>query len=604
MEAAGSTPPPAPAEPGVKELGEIVWQELLAGNYKNALERVKSEVNADYLRNNSLELVPIVAKLLQEDVDPEGEQCVEDILVHIASVANSKEVVLVLLEMLEMNRSAVQFRVMLPPLQRVLLRQASPKNTRVVTFSWAFNTLYSHMVAMELPQGLNLEGKERQLLDVDPLVRETSECLQYLIHFYEGIVSKVVSGELAWGDRKDSGNYLAMFLLQLFHKPLTHLDVYDETKGETCNALYLSCRCLASMVGQLLYNVFKLFHSITWGPHKTILASDTPRDEKSDPEEVNDSETPGGSDGREAKVSQLSLACFFYCVLGQDMAREWVPQVYSHQYLFLSCLPLVATLLQEKEHIPIHKGLILANELLNKLARHSLPGDSLEARAHSSFPQLLVRVMTFCDNRELRMLALEVFRSYPSKFDTKGRRKLIQALLLSIKHAGVLGLVIHELKENVASNLNTENLDPNFSGRNLSKLVRVACTLPEAEQTDLLEWSDCIMAALNLLIFLFVRDKKNKTGIYAVSQSLQEGYLAQLKKGLDLTKAHYELKMKELAGSSSREKEDKMSVSVGGQILPNLPKDQEKKVVEAAICSLDMMQCVLVRAVQAIEKKM
>lgn len=604
MEATGSTQAPAPAEPSRKELGEIVWQELLAGNYKNAVERVKSEENADYLRNNSLELVPIVAKLLQEDVGPEGELCVEDILVHIASVANPKEVVLVLLEMLEMNHSAAQFRVMLPPLQRVLLRQSSPKNTRAVTFSWVFNTLYSHVAAMELPQGLNLEGKERQLLDMDPLVRGASDCLQHLTHFYEGIFSKVVSGELAWGGGKDSRDYLAMFLLQLFHKPLTHLDVYDESKGETCNALYLSCRCLASMVGQLLYNVFKLFCSITWASHKTILASDTAGDEKNGPEGVNDSEAAGGSDGREAQVSQLSLACFFYCVLGQDMAGEWVPQIYSHQYLFLTCLPLVATLLQEKEHIPVHKGLILARVLLNNLARHSLPGDSLEASAHSSFPQLLVRVMTFCDNRELRMLALEVFRSYPCKFDSKGRRKLIQALLLSVKHAGVLGLVIHELKENVASNLNSQKLDPNFSGRNLNQLVRLACTLPEAEQTDLLEWSDCIMPALNLLIFLFVRDKENKTGIYAVSQSLQEGYLAQLKTGLDLTKAHYELKLKDLTESSYKEKADKMSVSVSGQILPNLPKDQEKKVVEAAICSLDMMQCVLVRAVQAMEKKM
>ncbi|KAK8380492.1 hypothetical protein O3P69_016826 [Scylla paramamosain] len=540
-----------------RDLGEVVWQELLAGNYENAVQTIKAKENEVNLRNNSLELVPIVAKLLQEDVGPEGEQCVEDILLHIASVANPKEVVLVLLEVLEMKWSAIQVRVMLSPLQTVLLRQASPTNTRAVTFSWVFNTLYSHVAIMETPQGLNLEGKERHLLDLDPLVREASDILQHLTHFYEGIFTRVVSGKLGWGGGKNSREYLALFLLQLFHKPLTYLDVFDENKGDTCNALYMSCGRLASMVGQLLFNVFKLLGSISWKSSKTVLASETNESEEQDPATLEASDAEDDKEGKKDEVSQLSLACFFYCVVGQDMAAEWVPQVYSHQYVFLACLPLLSALLQEKEHIPIHKGLTLSGALLNKLARHSLPSDSLEASAHSSFPQLLVRVMTFCDNKELRTQALDVFRTHMDKFDSHGRRKLIQALLLSVKHA--------------------------------------------AEQTDLLEWSDCIMAALNLLIFLFIRDKENKTGVAGISRSLKEGYLTQLQTGLDLTKGHYELKLKELSETPSK-KEDKLSVCVGGQMLPNLPQDQERKVVETAICSLDMMQCVLVRAVQAIEK--
>ncbi|XP_063882833.1 glomulin-like isoform X1 [Scylla paramamosain] len=584
-----------------RDLGEVVWQELLSGNYENAVQTIKAKENEVNLRNNSLELVPVVAKLLQEDVGPEGEQCVEDILLHIASVANPKEVVLVLLEVLEMKWSAIQVRVMLSPLQTVLLRQASPTNTRAVTFSWVFNTLYSHVAIMETPQGLNLEGKERHLLDLDPLVREASDILQHLTHFYEGIFTRVVSGKLGWGGGKNSREYLALFLLQLFHKPLTYLDVFDENKGDTCNALYMSCGRLASMVGQLLFNVFKLLGSISWKSSKTVLASETNESEEQDPATLEASDAEDDKEGKKDEVSQLSLACFFYCVVGQDMAAEWVPQVYSHQYVFLACLPLLSGLLQEKEHIPIHKGLTLSGALLNKLARHSLPSDSLEASAHSSFPQLLVRVMTFCDNKELRTQALDVFRTHMDKFDSHGRRKLIQALLLSVKHAGVLGLVIHELKENVALNLGKENLDLNFSGRNLLELVKAACVLPEAEQTDLLEWSDCIMAALNLLIFLFIRDKENKTGVAGISRSLKEGYLTQLQTGLDLTKGHYELKLKELSETPSK-KEDKLSVCVGGQMLPNLPQDQERKVVETAICSLDMMQCVLVRAVQAIEK--
>ena len=587
-------------------LGEIVWRELLSGNYDLALRTVQSDEHVQYLRTNSLELVPTVTQLLQEDVGLAGEQCVGDILLHIAKVTNPKEMVLVLLEMMEMKWSVMQLRVLLPSLQAVLLRQASPENTRSVTFSWVLNSLYSHVSAMPIPKGLNLEGKERQLLDADPMVMEASDILQHITHFYEGFFTRVVSGQLVWGGGKDSREYLALFLLQLFHKPITYLDVYEPSNKDSCNALYRTCCRLASMVAQLLFNVFKLLDRVVWKCDKTILAAEGQDSEGQDTQNKQDKQEGSESDGEsesEEQVSQVSLACFYYCVLAQHMTGgDYVPLVYSHHHVFLTCLSLVNTLLQDKEHIPIHKGLVLSRALLDKLGIRTLPGDSLEAPAHSSFPQLLVRVMTLCDNRELRLLALEIFRTHMDKFDAHGRRRLILAVLLSVKHAGVLGLVIHELKQNVHYTLSQDNLDPNFSGRHLLELLKAACVLPQAEQTDLLEWSDCIMAALNLLIYLFIRDKDNRTGITSVCQSLQEGYLTHLQTGLDLTKGHYELKLKELQETPAR-KQAKTSVCVAGQMLPNLPRDQERKVVEDARCSLDMMQCVLARTIQAMEKK-
>lgn len=593
-----------------EDLASILWHKIESGRYSEALDEIKDEKYHQYLVHNSLELVPAVLKYLQEDPVVEGERCVEDILMYIASVSNGKEALIVFLEELELNRCESYFRVLLKPMQTLLLREVTEK-TRAAMFSWVFNTLYSHVVTLDLPKNFNLEGEERKLLDLQPEVQELTRTLQWLTEFYVVFYEKVVSGELVWGGKvKNSRHFLGFFLLQLFDRPFTYLDVYC-AEGEVESSLYRTCQKLACMIAHLFGNSFGLFDHISWNRSKTILASDEKSDDNvGDSEEANvkgddvedeDKELTEKSEGSEKEcVSQLSLACYFYCILSQDMASDFVPFVYSHQYVFLNCLPLLGHLLEKKDDAAIHKGLMLSKALLNKILESSLPNECLEAKAHSSFPQLLIRVMTYCDNLELRKTALDIFRPYLRKFDRSGRRNLLKCLLVSVKHAGVLGVVIHELKENVSQCLSEEMMDANFCGHNLEKLVLLACSLPDGETTDLLEWSDSIMAALNFLIFLFVRDRENRTCTKRLVPILQEDFLAKLRRGLELSRAHYELKLRELAIPRKKRGRTEMSVSVGGVMLPNIPPDQEEKVLKTALCSFDMMQCVLARVDQVV----
>ncbi|XP_068208721.1 glomulin-like isoform X1 [Palaemon carinicauda] len=593
-----------------EDLESILWNKLRNERYAEALDEVKDEKYHQYLVHNSLELVPVVLKYLLEDPPVEGEKCVEDILMYIASVANGKEALIVFLEELEMNRCESYFRVLLQPMKTLLLREVTEK-TRSVMFSWVFNTLYSHVVTLDLPKNFNLEGEERKLLDLHPEVQALTRTLQWLTDFYAVFYEKVISGELTWGGKvKNSRHYLAFFLLQLFDRPLTYLDVYC-AEGEVENSLYRTCQKLASMIAHLYGNSFSLFAHISWNKSKTVLASDDKSvNSTEDSEELDikdgDVENEGKestekSDGNEKEsVSQLSLACYFYCILSQDMASDFVPFVYSHQFVFLNCLPLICHLLELTDDIAIHKALMLSKALLNKIAEFSLPNECLEAKAHSSFPQLLIRVMTYSDNFELRKTALDIFRPYLRKFERTGRRNLLKCLLVSVKHAGVLSVVIHELKENVSQCLNEEVMDTNFCGKNLEQLILLACFLPDGETTDLLEWSDGIMAALNFLIFLFVRDKENRTCVKKVVPVLQDDFLAKLRKGLELSRAHYELKLRELVTPGKRRQKPEMSVAVKGVMLPNMPPDQEEKVLKTALCSFDMMQCVLARVDQVV----
>lgn len=587
-----------------EDLGAVLWQKVKSREYEAAMSEIKEEKHQKYLNQNSLDLVPVLLKLLNEDLDPEGEQCIEDLLVYVASVANTKEATIAFLEELEMGYSEKMFRVILHPIRTLLTVQIS-QNTRPTMFSWIFNTLYTRIVMLELPTGCNLEGKERKLLDADPRVQEVSSALHWLTNFYFHFFEKVMAGELVWGGKVvNSKEYLAFFLLQLFHKPISYLDIYCK-EGDTESSLYRTCNDLAVMIARLTGNSFKLFSHVSWNCSKTLMATENEaskvENEKSDDENRSDEE--GEKDeGKENEVSQLSLATFFYCILGQHMAKDYVPCVYSHQHVFINCLPLIVQLMQEKEDIPIHKGLILAKGLLSNITEKTLPCETLEAKAHSSFPQLLLRIMITCNNKEIRLCALEIFRPYLKKFESAGRSKLIMSLLRSVKHAGALGLVIHELKENIAQNMSQGMKDSAFAGHKLIQLINLACYLPDAEKSDLLEWSDSVMQALNLLVFLLLRDTQNITGIREALPKLETNFLTPIQTGLDLSRGHYELKLKDLE-KPERKKSMETEVTVGGLTLPSMPIEQEKKVVQTALCSFDMMQCTLARVHQAAERK-
>lgn len=596
---------PVIPSPQKEDLGAVLWQKVKSKEYEAAMCEIKEEKHRKYLNQNSLDLLPILLKLLNEDLDPEGEQCIEDLLVHVASVANVKEATIAFLEELEMGYSEKMFRVILHPIRTLLMGQIS-QNTRPTMFSWIFNTLYTRVVMLELPSGCNLEGEERKLLDADPRVQEVSSALRWLTDFYFHFFEKVMAGDLVWGGKvANSREYLSFFLLQLFHKPITYLDVFCK-EGDTESSLYCTCNDLAVMIARLTGNSFKLFTHVTWNSSKTLMATESEALKEEDEKAVEDNRSDdekGKDEEKENGVSQLSLASFFYCILGQHMAKDYVPCVYSHQHVFINCLPLIVQLMQEKEDFPIHKGLILAKTLLSNITEKSLPCETLEAKAHSSFPQLLLRIMITCNNKEIRLCALETFRPYLKKFDSAGRSKLIMSLLRSVKHAGALGLVIHELKENISQNLNQDMKDSSFAGHNLIQLINLACYLPDAERTDLLEWSDSIMQVLNLLVFLLLRDTQNITGIREALPKLEKNFLTPIQTGLDLSKGHYELKLKDLEKPSSK-KDMETEVTVGGLTLPSMPVEQERKVVQTALCSFDMMQCTLARVHQAAERKL
>ncbi|XP_076065589.1 glomulin-like isoform X1 [Oratosquilla oratoria] len=579
----------------IHDLGVVLWDYFKCGNYSAALEEIQTDKHHDYITHNSLELVPVVTKLLTENVDSEGEDCISSLLKYIAQVAHHKEALLAFLEEMEIFKSEAHFRVMLPPIQTSLLKAASV-NTKPSMFKWTYNTLYSHICQMDLPKNYSLEGKDRLMLDVDPSAQALLENLKSLRQFYTGFVDVVLSGKLIWTNINiNSEEFLAYYILQFFEKPLTYLDIYC-SEGMCESSLYRVSQDFVMLVCKLVRNPFKLLAVVKWKERK---CEDEDTDCKDDNSETEVSENLVANEN----ISQLSLATYFYCILGLDFSSNLIPQVYCKQFLYLSCLPLLSTLLQEKSLLSIHKGVIFCNRLLDTVAEMSLTADTLEAEAHLIFSKLLIVVMTGCNSEECRIGALKAFKKLLRRFDMEGRYKLLTSLFHSTTHAGVFGLLIHEVKENVVLCLQEVSHDSfYFKGDYLKEIVGISCHLASEERTDLLEASDQVMAALNLLIYIYLRDRDDVLGMRTFIPRIKETFLEPLQKGLDLSRGHYELKAKELKENTKKVgSELKVSVNVGGSLLPNLPPDQEIKVVEAALCTFDMTSCVLARLEQVLQ---
>lgn len=566
----------------------ILYNNLKEAKYEEALNILKASENEFYLKHNSLEIVPIVSSILQEEFcTHDTELCIEKILEYIASIANSKEALLVFLEEIEIFRSKKQIRVMLKPLQVVLLQQVSTE-AKSYAFSWSFNTLNTHISVLPLPSENNLEGKERKLMDADSEYQNLVDILDNALNFYLAFYEQILNKKLAWRDKTiTSEEYFSIFLLKLFHKPLAYLDIYKEEKDAE-SRLYCICSNLVDMISTLLCNPLKLLAYIKPKSKENGKSIDktTQQQQISDDEEHEE---------QVGQISQQSLATFFYCIFGQKICAFKLPCVYSHVHLYLSCLPCCLYLLMEKETFAIHKGLILFKALLQNLPKNSLQQDCLEVPNHLDIFRSLVQVMTLCESKECRVLALETMKLWFRKFNSNGRFYLFSLALSTISHSGILGVIIHELKENIRISLsNAQSLDSNFTGQKLQSILCLACSLPNGEKTDLLEWSDKIMGALNLLLFICLCDTQNRSCFKPVLPKISEEFLQPLENGLRLSKGHYELKLKDLQENKKREFSE-VEVNVNGESTSGIVAEKEKEMVVQALNWFDTIQSVWAR---------
>uniref|UniRef100_A0A8C0GJ52 Glomulin, FKBP associated protein n=1 Tax=Chelonoidis abingdonii TaxID=106734 RepID=A0A8C0GJ52_CHEAB len=549
-------------------LFQVAGQKCLEEGYAaEVLEVIQNEKNKVIVKSMGWNLVcPLVRCILSyKQEDEKREHCLK-ILDQLVQLCNPKELLLGLLEQIEQTSGeqiSHTILLLLQPLQTVLLKLHSKKSYSV---GLSLSTILNQLSLLPVPY-----TKEQIQEDKLGLCR----CCNAIVDFAKPFVDEVVKNMEASTENDDEElkEELLKFCLKSLKYPLliAQLDQLHEDIEED------PLRHFAAEILGILLDIRELL--------PTLFSHRGSKNQNWDHPDFLDIDKKHSAD---------SLACLSYLVFVQYFGIDCFPMVFSPSYL-LQC---------NMTHIED----LLENCLL-RIGDNSLHHQYLEFRGFITAPQVLG-----CNRKK----SLKILQLYIDKFDAEGKYILFRCLLKTSNHAGVEGYVIQNIKNQIDLSLKVR-IFKWFTGPQLVSLLNLVLLLPEGAETDLLQNSDRIMASLNLLRYLVIKDNEynNQTGIWTELSKIEQNFLSPLHTGLNMSKAHYEAEIKKSHNSKAV-----CSVTVGGEKMPNMTTEMQLqtvvflfvcsflpegkctfRVLHSALFTFDLIESVLARVEELIEVK-
>ncbi|XP_018579610.1 glomulin isoform X1 [Anoplophora glabripennis] len=548
-----------------------IQESLKQGNTEYALEAFRDNKYSAEIQNNSWDLVPVICEFLtasHKEQNSDVFKCCEQLINVVADNSNPEEALLQFIEEIEESTDDTKFLMLLTPIQKIIFR--IPKK-RLNSLAWCLNAIQTYINKCEVPEDVNLVGKEKLLLDNNEDTQRIVKLYSELLVFYDGFLNEL---ETESADVHERSKIICKFLVQLLGKPLVYLDmeIFDGVKSKA----RLIAENLVVKIFKVVSNPLVLIE-MRFDLENTALI----------------------------KPNTLGIAVLFYLVYSQEILIEIVPKVYCPIYFFQNCLHLVTSLLEINQQMCTEKGLALALALMQRIKFIKLSYLLLDSEDHYNFCMALTKIIIYNQVDIIRKSALNIYQIYINSFEIRGFYLLIYNLISTLDHSGLIGFTITQYKDRLAQEFskNERNMSEYFKGSKLLKLLRRCCYLHKNEESDLIELSDQIMATLNLLRYLALRDKNNTTQIWNYFDFLDGIYFKPLRKGIDLSRAHYELKIKELQEESALRGVSETSVTVGGQRLLEMPKNEKLKVLYSSLTAFDIMDSILSRLIECIEAR-
>ncbi|KAM7284873.1 glomulin, partial [Ixodes scapularis] len=466
----------------------------------------------------------------------EGVALCEDVLREVVRRGNPKEVMVSLLEHLALVKSSGGFELVLECFQELLRKLPGNK---VKFLEWGLESFYGYVARLPNPENHNLEDEEVALLDADPAVRKISRSLEAMTTLLASCVNSAARGGQATTPGCGQATVEQQLLLKYSIKFLGRVSVLDITShpNKAKSAVRLCTEKLVNQITKLSKDLVVLcLHKVT---------------------ELKDHELAHEDDKDEKEfVAPISRAVLAYLIFVECLEPDHVPLVYSSRYLFEENLKGILLLLSENYGVVVSKGVALSACLVSRLE--------------------------FCQYCSLDL-------------DNSDFTALFLCLNKVEKHAGLCGFLLDLFRKDLHESLVAVVPNNPFVGNNFVQLLKLVCKLPEQEHTDLLDNSDCILAVLNLLRYFATvmqqHAQDNPTTCLSVC-TIAEAYTEDVKKFLDLTRAHYKLELdrnKDRVKMSSRPA-NSTSLSKGDSLFPSLPPDQEAEVLKVALVRLDLLE--------------
>jgi len=586
-------------------------------NVNNEVDRLLTLLDMpydrSYLIDHTCDTVPGLCEMLLPDSSRCSDaQSVLELVHLLPEVCPSKELFIILLEQMDTFKDDDIFYALLPPLGVCIQKLPSKKH---LSLAAALETLSAHITTLPVP----IEPSECILslpTGCGAIEQRLAKAVGALLDFVAPFVDEILQLSVSRRYQPPATHQVADItrcLLGLLDKPLSHVSLCRSVvEGDSSEPLCRDCteRCVSLLV-QLQPDVIKLIaeatehrEAIEWqhnvNVQRQFASGDLPADEV---EELYNLEQP---------LSLEGLAVLLYLVHSEKICSGGIPQVYQHRYLLEFSLHLVETLLSRHEASIIHKGIILGLSLFTGTGIRNLDGSIFEHQKMFSLLESVVAAMTSARVKEVCQSAIRFLRTILKSFNDIGRSRLLEFLVVSCSNENVQGLAISLLKDEIDEALSSCEVHSLFVAGNSLKhlLLKVYEPVTSGYRASLLtSVSDRVMAALNLLRYLVIRDPRseNLTGIWDLLSSIEETFLKPLHTGIVLCRTDVNAEIQKLehredasaSKQSTTNDEDKMvEFSIGGQCMPDLTTEQQKEAMHSALISLDMMESVLCRVEQ------
>ncbi|CAN9503199.1 unnamed protein product [Ophioblennius macclurei] len=558
------------------------------GNTAQVLSIVLDDKNQDIVRCMGWNLLPPLIQVMLKKEDKQLPQCVA-IFNHLLEACRPKELLIGLLEQLEQDdpdAAAESLHLLLKPLQKVLLCLGGRKPS---SLGMTLSSVLDQMAKLPLPH-----TKEQEEDDVFSLCRCCNDLTDFIRPFVdEARQSKTERESKSKKACAQDGNTedelqteLLKFCMKTLSYPLLGVHLKDPDT--------LPDSPLRTFATQILNTLSAIGESLPALVSQPLM---------------NRKQVPGFLE-EEVRYPKESLASLAHLVFVHHLAADTFPNVFSPVFCLRFNMEHIFILLSGAEEDKLQKGLELYEKSLVRVEDASLPADLLEIKTFLTVPQSLVKVMTLCPRHDLRTKGLKVLKLNIDKFDTEAKYRFFQYMLKTSNHSGVEGYIIQNIKTQINIALQPGKSNIWFEGVQLLPLLRKVFNLPNGPETDLLQYLDRLMEALNLLRYLLIRDKvtENQTGIWTELYKIEDTFLKPLRVGLNMSRAHYEKELhttKETKNKAKGQSQETpvISATVGGETLPNMTTESQIEALHSALHTFDMMESVLVRIEELIEVK-
>jgi len=555
----------------------------------------------EIISNFLSEIIRIAAQYLTESIwqnDQELYKCCKTVLNITAEVCNPKETVLELLQQIEPSTDSddSKFFAILEALRTCLIKMTDIGKT----IDWCLNTIKIYIDA------LNSDDKEASDKRNVNIYKEITLFLEPLVHKAIEINFKFEDGSLL-------GDSLLSFLIFLYGKPfcmMSKITVEKESYKELLEKMMTLTFCLS---GDPLY-----FLDIVDKRYRNIIQQ---KDVNSSTEDYTHNSMVLFESN--CHICNMAYATFYFHMITKEKYWKNIPQVYNLYYLFEKCIYLVHTFLQLEREILIWNGLTFMENIINRVPQHSVSSEVLELKIYLDIFKPIIHIMIYCTNSNRRKKALNIFQQYIALFNMKARYSILLYLYDFVEHSGLLGFIITMFKSSINECLDSTPRNYQFLGKNMVLILNKICNLPHGSSSDIVEISDEIIATLNLLRFLFIKDKHKETDIWNIVDAIENNYLKPLEHGINMSKGYWKVKIKDLEHQLDQEhtqefshketkKEDAeatwghgdeqsaFTLTIGGEQLPFMPLGEKISICSQVLNGLDVMESILVRVNECI----